>query len=67
MYLSINYNCFFLPPPLGQSDRADTLRNAIVDAISNQNIRTPDIGGMNTTQDMVNAITSSIVAQLQEA
>ncbi|VDD76041.1 unnamed protein product [Mesocestoides corti] len=31
-----------------------------------QNVRTPDIGGMYTTKDVVNAVTSSIISQMQD-
>ncbi|KAM7539457.1 hypothetical protein Aperf_G00000049879 [Anoplocephala perfoliata] len=47
-------------------EKAAVLRNAVVDAISKKNIRTPDIGGTYTTRDVVNAITSSIICQLQK-
>lgn len=50
---------------LGLYEKAAILRNAIVDTISRQNIKTPDIGGCYTTKDVVDAITSSIIKQLQ--
>ncbi|VDL18913.1 unnamed protein product [Hymenolepis diminuta] len=50
---------------LGFYEKAAVLRNAIVDTISRKNIKTPDIGGSYTTKEVVNAVTSNIISQLQ--
>uniref|UniRef100_A0A158REE1 Iso_dh domain-containing protein n=1 Tax=Hydatigena taeniaeformis TaxID=6205 RepID=A0A158REE1_HYDTA len=47
-------------------DKSKILRNAIVDTVSTRNVRTPDIGGTHTTRDVVDAITSSVLAQMDE-
>ncbi|CDS38077.1 isocitrate dehydrogenase NAD [Echinococcus multilocularis] len=51
---------------LGLYEKSRILRNAIVDAVSTKNVRTPDIGGIYTTRDVVNAINSSVVSQIEE-
>lgn len=51
---------------LGQDEKARILRTAVVDAVATQAIRTPDIGGTNSTQDVVGAVIASVVAQLRD-
>ncbi|BHF64699.1 Isocitrate dehydrogenase [NAD] subunit gamma 1, mitochondrial [Sparganum proliferum] len=48
---------------LGISDKAAVLQNAIVTTVASQNIRTPDLGGLNSTTDVVTAIVNNIAAQ----
>jgi len=47
---------------LGTSEAADAVEDAIAETLARSNVRTPDIGGNATTEDMGAAIASQVSA-----
>jgi tartrate dehydrogenase/decarboxylase/D-malate dehydrogenase len=45
---------------LGASEAADAIESAIADVLAKSQVRTPDIGGKATTQDLGSAIAARV-------